>query len=370
MTNGHNEQQAIVTGERKGQKNEALNLADFEIDDILSMPGERLLAEVGEDFGDPASLAAEFDAIALPLLSSAQGGAADWAAAASVSAVAQTASGIASRRTSPAAPPSAPSSFRHAIRAAAELVAAPLRSRAVLGAFATLLLLAVLAPGVYPLLVKRAPVEQAAERPAPASQNDLPPQSAPALSQLKAPVPAVPVQPSLAAEPASPPAAAPFAAAPPTATPKTSPPTGQEKADVAAPIGRQVLLPRVQAPKRASAPPQVVTTTVEPATPPPAAAPEVGREGGATLPPPPHGGGFVVQLSIWSSEAQAQSSFRTLKSKYAVLNGREPLIKRTDDGRRGTSYALQVGPFESSMEAEQLCAHLKASGGACAVRGN
>jgi SPOR domain len=78
----------------------------------------------------------------------------------------------------------------------------------------------------------------------------------------------------------------------------------------------------------------------------------------------------VVELSIWSSEAEARSSFRTLRSKYAILSGREPLIKRTDDGRRGISYALRVGPFESSEEAERLCAGLKASGGACAVREN
>ena len=82
MTSRHNEQQETVTGGRKGQQNEALNLADFEIDDILSTCGERLLAEVGEDFGDPASLAAEFDAIALPLLSGAQGGTDDRVAAA------------------------------------------------------------------------------------------------------------------------------------------------------------------------------------------------------------------------------------------------------------------------------------------------
>jgi cell division protein FtsN len=368
MTSRHNEQQEIVTGGRTEQKNEALNLADFEIDDILSTPAERLLAEVREDFGDSASLAAEFDAIALPLLSGAQGGAADRRAVASASAVAQAASVIASRRV---ASPSVPWSFRHAIRTAAERLAAPLRSRAVLGASATLLLLAVLAPGVYRLLIKPAPVEQVAERPAPPSQYDLPApptpmsQPAPPLSQLTPSAPADVVQPSPVAAPVSPSSAAPVAAAPSSATPGTSPLIRREQAEAAAARGREV----AQAPRRLSAPRQVETAAAEPAAPPSAAAPAPGREEGAAL-PPPRGSSFVVQLSIWSSEAQAQSSFRTLKSKYAVLNGREPLIKRTDDGRRGISYALQVGPFESSEEAERLCARLKASGGVCAVREN
>jgi hypothetical protein len=357
----------------RDKKNEALNLADFEIDDILSTPCERLLAEVGEDFGDPAFLAAEFDAIALPLLPGAQGGAADRAAAASASAVAQTASGVASWRAPPAASPSVPWSFRHAVHAAAERLAVPLRSRAVLGAVATLLLLAVLAPGVHPLLVKRVRVEQAAERPALPSQNDLPArpaQPAPPLSQLTTPAPAGAVQSSLAAAPESPPSAIPSAAPPSLATPGTSLVTGREQAEAAAARALQVPSPRAKAPQRISVPPQVVTAAAEPAAPPPAAAPVVGREGGAVLPSPPHDGSFVVQLSIWSSEAQAQSSFRTLKSKYAVLNGREPLIKRSDDVRRGMSYALQVGPFESLEEAERFCARLKASGGTCAVRGD
>ena len=374
MTSRHDEQQEPVTGGRKGQENEALNLADFEIDDILSTPGERLLAEVAEDFGDPASLAAEFDAIALPLLSGADGGAADRVAAASVSAAAQAASGVASGWAPPAALRSVPWSFRHAIRAAAERLAVPLPSRAVLGASATLLLLAVLAPGVYPFLAKRAPVEQAAEQPVPPLQND------PAAGAAPVPQPAPPpsqltpsadvVQPSPAAAPVSPRSAAPVAVAPSSATPGTSPPTRREQAEAAAARGRETPSPPEQAPRRLSAPRQVETAAAKPAAPPPAAAPAPGREEGAALPPSPRGGSFVVQLSIWSSEAQAQSSFRTLKSKYAVLNGREPLIKRTDDGRRGVSYALQVGPFESSEEAERLCARLKASGGVCAVREN
>jgi hypothetical protein len=54
----------------KREGDEALNVADFKIDDILNVPGDQLLAEVAEDFGDPAFLAAQFDLIALPAVSS------------------------------------------------------------------------------------------------------------------------------------------------------------------------------------------------------------------------------------------------------------------------------------------------------------
>lgn len=338
-----------------GRQNEALDLGDFEIDDILSTPGERLLAEVGEDFGDPMFLAAEFDAIALPLLS---GGAADRVQAASAAAVAQADAGVASPPARPAALPSVPSSFRHAVSEVAKRFAGPLRSRAVLGAFATLLLLAVLAPGVYPLVVRRI----SAEWPAAPSQYDLParpapmPQSAPSLSRLKIQAPADAEQQHSFAAPASPPPAVPSEPAPSLAIRGNSLRTKREQAAAPAPSARQV--PRLG---EISAPSQ----DAKPAA---ATPPIVGREGEGVLPPSPHKGGFVVQLSIWSSEAQARSSLRTLKSKYAVLNGHEPLIKRTDQGPRGASYAVEVGPFESWEEAEQLCAILKVSGEACSVR--
>jgi len=77
------------------------------------------------------------------------------------------------------------------------------------------------------------------------------------------------------------------------------------------------------------------------------------------------GSGFVVQLSASKSEAEAQSTLRALKSKYAVLEGREPMVRRKDQGKRGVFYAVQVGPFETQQAAEQLCARVKAAGGSC-----
>ena len=77
------------------------------------------------------------------------------------------------------------------------------------------------------------------------------------------------------------------------------------------------------------------------------------------------GTGFVVQLSAARSEAEAQSTFQALKSRYAALKDREPMIRRKDQGKRGVFYAVQVGPFASQDDAQQLCEQLKAAGGTC-----
>jgi len=81
-------------------------------------------------------------------------------------------------------------------------------------------------------------------------------------------------------------------------------------------------------------------------------------------------GGFVVQLSAQRSEAEAQAAFRTLQTKYAVLSGRDPLIRRKDLGEKGIFFAAQVGPFGVKSDADQLCETLKTAGGACFVQRN
>jgi sporulation related protein len=81
-------------------------------------------------------------------------------------------------------------------------------------------------------------------------------------------------------------------------------------------------------------------------------------------------GGFVVQLSAQRSEAEAQAAFRTMQAKYAVLSGRQPLIRRKDQGERGIFYAAQLGPFGVKSDADQLCETLKSAGGTCFVQKN
>jgi len=81
-------------------------------------------------------------------------------------------------------------------------------------------------------------------------------------------------------------------------------------------------------------------------------------------------GGFVVQLSAERSEPEAQAAFRTMQAKYSVLSGRQPLIRRKDQGERGIFYAAQVGPFDVKSDADQLCKQLKTAGGICFVTRN
>jgi cell division septation protein DedD len=77
----------------------------------------------------------------------------------------------------------------------------------------------------------------------------------------------------------------------------------------------------------------------------------------------------VVQLSAQKSEAEAQAAFRTAQTKYSVLNGRQPLIRRKDTDR-GVFYAAHVGPFSAKGDADQLCDSLKSVGGNCWVYRN
>src|SRR5262245_23034759 len=81
--------------------------------------------------------------------------------------------------------------------------------------------------------------------------------------------------------------------------------------------------------------------------------------------------GFVVQLSSQKSEAEAQSSFRSLQAKFPnELSGLQPIVRRADLGSKGIFYRTLVGPFASAQEASQFCASYKAAGGQCVVPNN
>jgi len=139
----------------------------------------------------------------------------------------------------------------------------------------------------------------------------------------------------------------------------------------------QPALPSPQSqPALPSPPRQAAAALPPPYAPPPAAE---GRLGGgvpvATAPDAAasraiEAGGFVVQLSAQRSEAEAQAAFRALQTKYSMLSGRDPLIRRKDLGEKGIFFAAQVGPFGVKGDADQLCETLKAAGGACFVQKN
>jgi hypothetical protein len=81
--------------------------------------------------------------------------------------------------------------------------------------------------------------------------------------------------------------------------------------------------------------------------------------------------GFMVQLSSQKTEAEAQSSFRSLQTKFPnELGGLAPVVRRADLGSKGVFYRTMVGPFASAQEASQFCANYKAVGGQCVVPHN
>jgi hypothetical protein len=84
----------------------------------------------------------------------------------------------------------------------------------------------------------------------------------------------------------------------------------------------------------------------------------------------PASGGFLVQVSSQKSEADAQSSYRALQSKYSQLKAHQPVIRRADLGNKGVFYRAMVGPFESGDEAVQFCNGLKQAGGQCIIHRN
>ena len=81
--------------------------------------------------------------------------------------------------------------------------------------------------------------------------------------------------------------------------------------------------------------------------------------------------GWVVQLSSQRDETTAWSSWKKLQaSTGGLLANHAPAVVRADLGAKGIVYRVQVGPFPSQDDANQLCAVLKVAGGQCIVQKN
>jgi hypothetical protein len=87
---------------------------------------------------------------------------------------------------------------------------------------------------------------------------------------------------------------------------------------------------------------------------------------------PAASGAYVVQVSAQRTEAEAQSSYQALQSKYpSVLGSRNPNIRRVDlADKGGVFYRAQVGSFATSEQATAFCNSLKDVGGQCIVQKN
>jgi cell division septation protein DedD len=77
-------------------------------------------------------------------------------------------------------------------------------------------------------------------------------------------------------------------------------------------------------------------------------------------------GAWRVQLSAQKTEGEAQSAYRAAQAKFPVLAGYQLLVRKKDQGARGTFYAAQVGPLRRS-EANELCDNLKSAGASCFI---
>jgi sporulation related protein len=205
--------------------------------------------------------------------------------------------------------------------------------------------------------------------------------NAQSLGAVFPPPPAIaPAQPSPVPDIASPPGNTPGPRKIQTVTIK-----GDGSPDMAGPAAASAPAPapvRSAAPPRPSAPATAAPAPAGPlsltpqgvAQPAPAPAPAPART--SAISPPPQAraaetaSGFFVQVTAQRSEAEAQSSYRGIQSKYAnLLGSHQPVIRRKDLGSKGVFYGAQVGPL-SHEAAVKLCEDLKSAGGSCMIQRN
>jgi SPOR domain len=80
------------------------------------------------------------------------------------------------------------------------------------------------------------------------------------------------------------------------------------------------------------------------------------------------GDSYMVQISSQRSKADAQASLRSLQTKFSKqLGDRKATVQRADLGPKGVYYRAVVGPFGSVNDADRFCSGLKAAGGQCMV---
>ena len=80
-------------------------------------------------------------------------------------------------------------------------------------------------------------------------------------------------------------------------------------------------------------------------------------------------GTHLVQVGAFRSDAEAQTYFSSMQSRFStLLSGKAPDVQRADLGSRGIYYRLRVGPFDSKSAADNYCARLKAGGQDCLVK--
>ena len=178
------------------------------------------------------------------------------------------------------------------------------------------------------------PVVVAAPKPAPVAPKPAPVAAAPKpQAKVAAVVPAKIVPPVAAAKPA--PAA-------PSVVKKELPPVTAAAPVAATPVGPATAAPR--------------SLALVPAKPAPVAA----------AAPAPATGGAILQIGAYKSQAEADTAWKTYKSKHAaLLAGATQDVQQADLGDKGTWYRLRIVGFPSKDVASAMCDRLKADGGGC-----
>jgi hypothetical protein len=78
-------------------------------------------------------------------------------------------------------------------------------------------------------------------------------------------------------------------------------------------------------------------------------------------------GTYVIQIASLPSEAEAQTSYKTLSGKFGgVIGGKGVDIKKAEIAGKGTYYRVRI-PAGSRDAANAMCAQYKSAGGSCLV---
>jgi cell division protein FtsN len=79
------------------------------------------------------------------------------------------------------------------------------------------------------------------------------------------------------------------------------------------------------------------------------------------------GGAYVLQIGAYKSEEEANTAWKSFKSKHPIAGGYSEDVRKADLGDKGTWYRLRMGSFGDKAAASSFCDKLKADGGSCLI---
>jgi cell division protein FtsN len=79
------------------------------------------------------------------------------------------------------------------------------------------------------------------------------------------------------------------------------------------------------------------------------------------------GGAYVLQIGAYKSQEDADTAWKSFKSKHPIAGGYSEDVRKADLGDKGTWYRLRIGSFGDKAAASSFCDKLKADGGSCLI---